>query len=106
MREACSLKCARCSGERGGFEPERAYLRLYLLLVRLAPRLKVRVPPRFSRTGLRFDQAPISQSLANHASDGLIDRVLIVNDKRDTIVVAEVKFREIAVQLLLGATHR
>src|SRR5258708_7473466 len=45
----------------------------------------------------------VSEPLAHHAMNGLIGSVLIVNAKRDPVVIPEVKFRQITVQMFLAA---
>ena len=45
----------------------------------------------------------MSESLADHASDGLIGPVLIINTNPNAVAVAEIKLRQIAVQMPLRA---
>jgi hypothetical protein len=47
---------------------------------------------------------PISESLANHASDGLIGPVLIVHTNPNAVAVAEIELCQIAVQMLIRAS--
>jgi hypothetical protein len=46
---------------------------------------------------------PIRESLTGCTQNGLIGPVLIVNAKRNAVAVAEIKLRQIAVQMLLSA---
>jgi hypothetical protein len=52
----------------------------------------------------------IGQSLANDALSQLLGAVTVVNAKRNAVVIAEIEFRQITVQvlfaaILIGAAH-
>jgi hypothetical protein len=68
-----------------------------------SPLALIRALRRSSLPGRRAISGAIRESLAGSTLDRLFGPILIVDAKRDTVAIAEIKLGQIAVQVLLSA---